>query len=149
MRLRARPYSDSLVVHPLNARCLGTKQPGTSEKRDASLRMGYPPSQTMNLEVYTGGLFDTNSFFLPDAGILIDAPQGVSEWLGEKGFKVTTLLLTHGHIDHVWDAARVQREHGCKLGYHVDGERMITEREFFKSFGYAWEIEPSTPGFHI
>jgi hydroxyacylglutathione hydrolase len=26
---------------------------------------------------------------------------------------------------------------------------MITEREFFKTFGYAWEIEPSTPGFHI
>ena len=105
--------------------------------------------QIMNLKNYTGGLFDTNSFYLPDSGILIDAPQGVAEWLKEKGWKVSTLLLTHGHIDHVWDAARVQKEHGCRLGYHVDGERMITERDFFRSFGYAWDIEPSTPGFLI
>ena len=103
----------------------------------------------MNLQQFTGGLFDTNCFFLPDAGILIDAPQGAAGWLAEKGWRVATLLLTHGHIDHVWDAARIQREHQCRVGYHVDGEPMVTVRDFFKSFGYGWEIEPITPGFHI
>jgi glyoxylase-like metal-dependent hydrolase (beta-lactamase superfamily II) len=103
----------------------------------------------MPLDTFTGGIFDTNCFFLSDADLLIDAPQGAAEWLTQRGYAVKTLLLTHGHIDHVWDAARIQREHGCAVGYHVDGERMITERDFFKSFGYGWEIEPITPGFHI
>ncbi|MDR3405214.1 MAG: MBL fold metallo-hydrolase [Chthoniobacter sp.] len=103
----------------------------------------------MQLDSFTGGIFDTNSFFLLNAGILIDAPQGVADWLQEKGYRVSTLLLTHGHIDHVWDAARIQKEHGCLVGYHADTEQMVTEPDFFKNYGYMWEIEPIEPGFHI
>ncbi|HEY3901017.1 MAG TPA: MBL fold metallo-hydrolase [Chthoniobacter sp.] len=103
----------------------------------------------MQIDSFTGGIFDTNCFYLGDSGILIDAPQDAAEWLQEKGYKVSTLLLTHGHIDHVWDAARIQQEHGCRVGYHADTEPMVTERDFFKDFGFGWEIEPITPGFHI
>jgi hydroxyacylglutathione hydrolase len=103
----------------------------------------------MQLDSYTGGIFDTNCFYLREAGILIDAPQGAADWLTERGHRVSTLLLTHGHIDHVWDAARIQKEHQCRVGYHAETELMVTERDFFKNFGYAWEIEPITAGFHI
>lgn len=103
----------------------------------------------MQLDSYTGGIFDTNCFYLRGAGILIDAPQGVADWLTENNYRVSTLLLTHGHIDHVWDAARVQKEHQCRVGYHAETEPMVTERDFFKNFGFGWEIEPITPGFHI
>src|SRR6267154_2650385 len=103
----------------------------------------------MQLDSYTGGIFDTNCFYLPDSAILIDAPQGVADWLTENGYRVSTLLLTHGHIDHVWDAARVQSEHACRVGYHRETEQMVTERGFFKNFGYNWDIEPIKPGFHI
>ena len=100
----------------------------------------------MQIETFTGGIFDTNCFFLPAHGILIDAPQDAAAWLARRGAKVTTLLLTHGHIDHVWDAARIQREHGCHVAYHIDGEQMITEPDFFVKYGYGWEIEPIKPG---
>jgi hydroxyacylglutathione hydrolase len=96
----------------------------------------------MELDVFTGGIFDTNCFFLLKAGILIDAPQEAAEWLTAQGYKVNTLLLTHGHIDHVWDAARIQRDHGCKVGYHEDTVPMVTEANYFKKFGFNWEIEP-------
>jgi len=49
----------------------------------------------------------------------------------------------------VWDAARVQREHKCLVGYHAETEQMVTEPDFFKNYGYMWEIETISPGFHI
>ena len=67
---------------------------------------------------------------------LIDAPQDAARWLDEKGFKVSLLLLTHGHIDHVLDAAKIQRTHGCRVGYHSDGVRMLTEPGFFRKLGF-------------
>jgi hydroxyacylglutathione hydrolase len=101
----------------------------------------------MELDVFTGGIFDTNCFFLLNAGILIDAPQDSADWLVRSGYRVRTLLLTHGHLDHVWDAARIQREHGCRVGYHPDTIPLVTERDFFKKFGFNWEIEPVQPDF--
>jgi len=100
----------------------------------------------ISLDTFTGGIFDTNCFFLPSPGILIDAPQGAAEWLTAQGHRVKTLLLTHGHIDHVWDAASIQRVHGCRVAYHADTAPMVTEADFFRKFGFGWDIEPVTPG---
>lgn len=97
--------------------------------------------RAMQIESFTGGIFDTNAFFLPEHGILIDAPQDAAGWLRSRGHRVTTLLLTHGHIDHVWEAGQIQREHGCRVVYHAETEPMITEAGFFRQFGYAWEID--------
>ena len=99
----------------------------------------------MQIDTFTGGVFDTNCFFLPAAGILIDAPQDAADWLQERGYRVKLLLLTHGHIDHVWDAARIQRDHACRVLCHPETVPMITEPDFFTKFGFAWEIEP-VPG---
>jgi len=103
----------------------------------------------MRIESFTGGIFDTNCFFLPESRILIDAPQEAAEWLATAGYQVELLLLTHGHIDHVVDAARIQREHGCRVGYHADSVPMLTEPGFFKQFGFGWEIEPVRADFLI
>jgi len=98
----------------------------------------------MQIQTFTGGIFDTNCFFFELGGksILIDAPQESADWLARENKKVDLLLLTHGHIDHVWDAAKIQRAQACKVGYHPDGIPMLTEPDFFKKFGFGWEIEP-------
>lgn len=96
----------------------------------------------MRIQSFTGGIFDTNCFFLEEHGILIDAPQEAAGWLASRGFKVTLLLLTHGHIDHVLDAARIKREHGCKVGYHKETLPMMTDPDFFRKFGFELEVEP-------
>lgn len=103
-------------------------------------------ARTMQIETFTGGLFDTNAYFLPESGILIDAPQDCAAWLAGRGHRVSDLLLTHGHIDHVWDLARIQREHGCGVAYHRDTDPMVTQPGFFRKFGFAWDIETIAPG---
>lgn len=100
----------------------------------------------MQIKTFTGGIFDTNCFLIENGGqsILIDAPQDCADWIENEQAKVGLLLLTHGHIDHVVDAARIKREHGCKVGYHRDGIQMLTEPGFFRRLGFGWEIEPVT-----
>lgn len=91
---------------------------------------------------FTGGPLDTNAFFLEsDTGnILFDAPQGADERFARE--KVDWLLLTHGHFDHVADAAKIQRRHGCKIAYHPDTAPMVTDAGFFRRHGFELEIEP-------
>jgi hydroxyacylglutathione hydrolase len=105
----------------------------------------------MQIQSFTGGIFDTNCFYI-DPGresILIDAPQDAADWLESKNLDVTWLLLTHAHIDHVLDAARIKAEHGCKVGYHVDSRPMLTDRNFFKRLGFGFEVEPVEADFLI
>lgn len=95
----------------------------------------------MRIHTHTGGLFDTNCFFLEEHGILIDAPETAFEWLESKGFKPQLLLLTHGHIDHIWDAAQIKRAHGCAVACHADTVPMMTDPDFFRRFGFELEVE--------
>jgi hydroxyacylglutathione hydrolase len=105
----------------------------------------------MKIQTFTGGIFDTNCFHIEqgDRSILIDAPQDAASWLQGAGLKVELLLLTHGHVDHVLDAARIKAEHGCRVGYHRDGLKMLTDPTFFRSFGFGFEVEPVEADFFI
>jgi glyoxylase-like metal-dependent hydrolase (beta-lactamase superfamily II) len=96
----------------------------------------------IEISMFTGGIFDTNAYLIEGEGILVDAPQGVAEWVASRGVSLSWLLITHGHIDHVVEAARIKREHGCKVAYHADGIPMLTDADFFKKLGFGWEIEP-------
>lgn len=89
------------------------------------------------MDLYTGGYFETNAFLLPE-GILIDAPEGAAAWLRKKGVHLKTLLLTHGHIDHLWDAAEIEQEHQCQVLFHHETLPMAQDGDFFKKFGMPW-----------
>lgn len=105
----------------------------------------------MDIKAHTGGIFDTNCYALqaPEGCILFDAPDGTLEWLESSGLKVDLLLLTHGHIDHVTEAAAVREKFQCRTGYHPDSVPLLTERDFFRRFGFQWEIEPVPADFLI
>jgi glyoxylase-like metal-dependent hydrolase (beta-lactamase superfamily II) len=59
------------------------------------------------------------------------------------------LLLTHGHFDHIPDAAKIKRRFECQVGYHPLTGPMISDPEFFRGFGFQLEIEPVEPDFFI
>lgn len=101
------------------------------------------------MDMYTGGLFETHCYYLPESRLLIDAPEGTGEWLRQKGYGVDGLLLTHGHVDHVWDAARIQREHRCGVYYHAETGPMVRDKTFFRKLGMPWEVDPIGEGIEI
>jgi hydroxyacylglutathione hydrolase len=102
-------------------------------------------------DTFCGGLFETNAYLVqaPEGLILFDAPDGVCDWLDQQGVDLKLLLLTHGHIDHVQDVAKVKNRFNCQIGCHPETVPMISDREFFRSFGFELEIEPVEPDFLI
>ncbi len=105
----------------------------------------------MKYETFCGGIFETNCYLLhaPEGAILFDAPDGACAWLESRGLEPKMLLLTHGHFDHIPDVAKIKRRFGCQIGCHAETVPMISDPEFFRSYGYALEIEPVEPDFLI
>ena len=102
-------------------------------------------------QTFIGGLFDTNAYVLkaPGGEILFDAPTGTLDWLEKQSISPQLLLITHGHIDHIDDAAKIKRRFNCQVGYHTDSVPLITDPTFFKQFGFFLETEPVEPDFLI
>ena len=85
---------------------------------------------TMDYETYCGGIFETNCYLLhaPQGAILFDAPEGACEWVISQNVDLKLLLLTHGHIDHIGDVAKIKRRFHCQVGCHPDTAPMISDR---------------------
>lgn len=73
----------------------------------------------------------TNCYFIYHEGqnkvILIDpADRGeyIYSALKEKGFEVDTILLTHGHFDHIWGGAKLRQLSSAKI-YALDKEEPL------------------------
>jgi glyoxylase-like metal-dependent hydrolase (beta-lactamase superfamily II) len=105
----------------------------------------------MRYDTFCGGIFETNCYLLaaPQGPVLFDAPDGACEWLAATGVTPKLLLLTHGHFDHIPDLAKIRQRFGCPIGCHADTVPMISDPEFFRSFGYQFEIEPVEPDYLI
>ncbi len=89
---------------------------------------------SFDLNIFPAGYIQTNAFLLSNLStkeaILIDAPHfvwdEVESALQQNGCALRALFLTHGHYDHIGDAARIQ-----KMGYPVYGHE--DDRIFFET----------------
>ncbi len=67
---------------------------------------------------------DTNSYIVATRegnAVLIDAPADADYILGEimlRGLELKTILLTHGHFDHVGAVAELAEKTGCEVYIH-------------------------------
>lgn len=93
---------------------------------------------------YTGGLAATNAYLIDLGGHLlaIDAPEGFLDFLKKKRIKPDSLLLTHGHWDHIWDAADLAEWAGCPVYYHPDTALLCLEPDTMLAFGLPQRLRP-------
>lgn len=97
----------------------------------------------MTITHYTGGFTQTNGYLVETAegNFLIDAPEGVRDWLEQNEKRVTDVLLTHQHYDHVLDAAALQ-ESGVKLHAFAPYSEELTLEAAARAWGMPIRVEP-------
>lgn len=88
-------------------------------------------------------MVQTNAHLIqsPHGNVLIDAPEGVSEWLDELGVRVDCLLLTHQHYDHVEGAAELQRK-GVEIRAFAEFSDELTLEAHAREWGMPIHVEP-------
>lgn len=96
----------------------------------------------MKFKSFTGGPYQTNCFAVEAPGglVLFDAPEGADEAFAAE--RVGLLVLTHGHWDHIADAAAVHSRHGCRVLCHEDTVPMVSDEEFFVRQGFPFRSSP-------
>ncbi len=104
-------------------------------------------SRMPEIRAFPSGYIQTNAFLVSDLerkeAVLVDAPHfvwdDVAPALAENGCSLKALFLTHGHYDHIGDAARIQ-----KLGYPVYGHRddqvFYETPETMRSYAYPLDM---------
>ena len=92
--------------------------------------------------MFTGGALETNFYLVttPEGNLLIDAPEGAAR--ASAGELISLLVLTHGHFDHVWDAAEIAKIHGCPVFMHPVTEEIMDDRNLLRRIGIDLEVAP-------
>ncbi|MBR4107100.1 MAG: MBL fold metallo-hydrolase [Akkermansia sp.] len=100
-----------------------------------------------SIRQYTGGSVACNGYLVEGTEgnyIAIDAPEGMAAWVQRTlppGGKLTHLLLTHQHFDHVQDAALLQKCTGCRIVAQAAYSPLLT----LETAAAAWGIPPVPP----
>jgi len=81
----------------------------------------------LQIKTFVGGPLETNAYLVADdatgEALVVDAPAGVTDQIvaaaEAAGWKITQLVLTHAHWDHIVDAARLREAAGGNLAAHL------------------------------
>jgi len=95
----------------------------------------------MKIKVQAMGMYQTNCYIATVDGkdFIIDPGVGATEWVRNNVTNPVAILNTHGHFDHVWSNAALQKDLGIKL-YTPQGDMML-----LSSSAWAPDLPPSTP----
>lgn len=94
----------------------------------------------MKVETIVVGHLDTNCYLISENGngIVVDPgfdADRILETATNSGVKITSILLTHGHYDHVGGVAEIVRKTGAKV---YIGEKDYALANSYKNLGFSF-----------
>ena len=106
------------------------------------------------IEGYTLGVFASNTYIAAgksgDDAVLIDCGQDaapmVKERMAAHGLTLKAILLTHGHLDHIWSAAEVADAAGVPAYIHPGDRYMLDDPGAALGRMGMGKMEIETPG---
>jgi len=99
----------------------------------------------MQIKVQPMGVYQTNCYIVSIEGkdFIIDPGVDATEWVIQNVTNPVAILNTHGHFDHVWSNAELQKKLGVKL-YTPKGDVML-----LTSSSWMPDLPPSTPDIEV
>jgi len=87
------------------------------------------------------GEYQTNCYIatIDNKDFIIDPGVGATEWVKQNISNPVAILNTHGHFDHVWSNAQLQKELQIPLYTPQDDVMLLSESSWMK------DLPPSTP----
>ena len=95
----------------------------------------------MTIKTQAMGMYQTNCYIVTVDGkdFIIDPGVNATPWVKENVTNPVAILNTHGHFDHVWSNAELQKELGIKL-YTPEGDVPL-----LSASSWMPDLPPSTP----
>ncbi len=95
----------------------------------------------MDIKVQAMGDYQTNCYIATIDGkdLIIDPGMDSLRWIKTQVTNPIAILNTHGHFDHVWSNAEVQKEYNLKIYTPTDDTFMLEKDP------YGLGMPPSTP----
>jgi len=109
----------------------------------------------MFFERFVVGPLDTNSYVIGDEAekkaVIIDPgdePERILELIHEKGFKVSAIICTHAHFDHVGAAGDIKKSTGADILLHkADLDTYARAKDQAAFWGYSLDDLPKPDGY--
>ena len=88
----------------------------------------------MQIVGFPAGMFQTNCYIVSDESgdcVIVDPGQDaeaqVRRQVSEAGLRPRAVLLTHGHLDHNWNAQQVADHYGVAAYIHPEDRQMLAD----------------------
>jgi glyoxylase-like metal-dependent hydrolase (beta-lactamase superfamily II) len=108
------------------------------------------PSEALIVECLVSPPLDTNAYLVADpasAQALAVDPSCVGEQLlarcRERGWNLSAVVLTHGHIDHTHDTASLARAAGCPILCHTSTAPFLEDETRCGALWLGMRLEPA------
>ena len=99
----------------------------------------------MEIISYQLGQIGTNAYLIlpknSDEALLVDCPMGAASTISKKlksiSRKLSAILITHGHWDHIWDVHQLAASSGAKVYASKYGSPLIEDADFQREVLFA------------